>query len=362
MARTWLFARWLAAVTTLTLATACGSGDGGGTATDDDPVGGTGQATNVIVQFAGAGGTRIAGTVDTPATSTRPVPGVLIVPGLAPADRDGTVGNSSPDALYKDLSAAFTGAGLATFRYDRRGAGQSRLAPELALSWDDMVTDARNALAFLGQRAEVGQSGLAVVGHDVGGVIALKLAAADPRVRSVVLVSTPGRPLVDVLADGFRTENGQESADAFRAAVANLLTTGSLPERSAIRAEHQDVFWPGSDAVLRSVFALDPLADAPAVKVPVLVTVGGASTTVTTADADRLEQALGGRTEVLAAADAGPTLQQQKVTAPGPPTTVDADDHHIHGGGVPPVQTTRDEAAVRRVTEFLTTTLGARAP
>ncbi len=358
MARTWHVARWLTTVTALAVAAACGSG--GGTATDDDPLGGTGQQTDVTVQFAGAGGTRIAGTVDTPATSTRPVPGVLIVPGLAPADRDGTVGNSSPDALYKDLSAAFTGAGLATFRYDRRGAGQSRLAPELELSWDDMVTDARNALGFLGQRAEVGGSGLAVVGHDLGGVIALRLAAGDPRVRSVVLVSTPGRPLVDVLADGFRTENGQESADAFRAAVADLLSTGSLPERSAIRAEHQGLFSPGYDAVLRSVFALDPLADAPAVKVPVLVTVGGASTTVTTADADRLEEALGGRTEVLAAADAGPTLQ--KVTPPGPPTTADADDHHIHGGGVPPVQTTRDEAAVRRVTEFLTTTLGARAP
>ena len=358
MARTRHCARWLAAVTTLALAAACGSGDGGGTATDDDPVGGTGQATNVTVQFAGAGGTRIAGTVDTPATSTRPVPGVLIVPGLAPADRDGTVGNSSPDALYKDLSAALTGAGLATFRYDRRGAGQSRL--EGQLSWDDMVTDASNALGFLGQRAEVGGSGLAVVGHDLGGVIALKLAAADPRVRSVVLVSTPGRPLVDVLAEGFRAENGQESADAFRAAVANLLSTGSLPERSAIRAEHQGVFSPGSEAVLRSVFALDPLADAPAVKVPVLVTVGGASTTVTTTDADRLEQALDGRAEVLAAADAGPTLQ--KVTAPGPSTTADADDHHIHGGGTPPVETTRDEGAVRRVTEFLTTTLGARTP
>ena len=259
MARRWHVARWLAAVTTLAVAAACGGGDGGGTATDD-PVGGPGQATNVTVQFAGAGGMRIAGTVDTPATSTRPVPGVLIVPGLAPADRDGTVGNSSPDPLYKDLSAAFTGAGLATFRYDRRGAGESRLPPELELSWDDMVTDARNALGFLGQRAEVGGSGLAVVGHDLGGVIALKLAAADPRVRSVVLVSTPGRPLVDVLADGFRIENGQESADALRAAVANLLSTGSLPERSVIRAEHQGLFSPGSDAVLRSVFALDPLA------------------------------------------------------------------------------------------------------
>ena len=349
--------RWLAAVTALALAAACGGGDPGGTATDDDAVGGTGGPAEATVQFAGAGETRIAGTLDTPATVSGPVPGVLIVPGIAPADRDGRVASTSTDALYEDLSEAFTGAGLATFRYDRRGAGQSRLEPGQRLSWDDMVTDARNALAFLGQRSEVGGSRLAVVGHEMGGVIALKLAAADPRVKSVVLVSTPGRPLVDVLADGFGAENGPESADAFRASVATLVSTGSLPERSAIRAEHQSLLAPGSEGLLRSVFTLDPVADIPGVTVPVLLTVGAASTTVTTADADRLQQALGGRAEVLTAADAGPTLL--KAAASGPATTADADDHHVHGGGAPPVQTTRDATAVQRISQFLTAALRA---
>lgn len=355
MATTRRSAWCLAAVTTLVLA-GCGSGNGGGTAVDD-PLAVGEQPTEATVQFTGAGDTRIAGTVNIPEKVQGPVPGVLIVPGTAPLDRDGKVADTaSTDLLYKDLSEAFTGARLATFRYDRRGAGQSRLEPDQPLSWDDMVTDARNALAFLGQRVEVGPSGLAVVGHDLGGVIALKLAAADPRVKAVVLVSTPGRPLVDVLADSFRAENGQESADAFRGAVANLLSTGALPQGTAVRPEHQSLFATGPPEFLRRVFELDPLADAAAVKVPVLVTVGAASTTVTAADADRLKQALGGSAEVLVAADAGATLQQ--VGGPEPTQAPRPDDHNAHAGGIPRIETKRDADAVQRLTQFLTVNVG----
>ena len=343
---------WTALVVLLALVGAACSGGGGGTdEAVDDPVGDARQPTaDKVVQFNGASQTRLAGAINTPATAAGASAGVLIVPGLAATDRDGQVAGTLPDTLYKDLSKSFTDAGMVTFRYDRRGAGQSRLASGQQLSWDDMVTDARNALTFLGQRSEVGDSGLAVVGHDVGGLIALKLAATEPRIRSVVLVSTPGRPVVDVLAEGFAATHGPESAAAFRATVATLLSTGSLPDRSAIRPEHQSVLAAGSDGMLRSLLALDPLADTGAVKVPVLIAVGGRSTGVTAADADRLNQALGGRAELVTAANAGPTLQEAAAADARP---VDPNDHMSHGAPPPQARTTRDAGALQRISGFV---------
>jgi len=348
---------WTAPLVVLAVVAAACSGGGGGTdEAVDDPVGDARQPTaDKVVQFNGASQTRLAGAINTPATPADASVGVLIIPGLAATDRDGQVAGTLPDPLYKDLSKSFTDAGMVTFRYDRRGAGQSRLASGQQLSWDDMVTDARNALSFLGQRSEVGDSGLAVVGHDVGGLIALKLAATEPRIRSLVLVSTPGRPLVDVLAEGFSATHGPASAEAFRVTVATLLTTGSVPDRSAIRPEHQSVLAAGSDAMLRSLFTLDPLADTGAVKVPVLIAVGGRSSGVTAADADRLNQALGGRAEVVTAANAGPTLQEEATAAA---RGADPNDHMSHGAPPPQARSTRDAGALQRIAGFVRANAG----
>lgn len=346
---------WIAPLVALALAAAC-SGGGSVDEATEDPVGDARQpSADKVVSFNGASQTRISGAVNAPAT-TDDAPGVLIVPGLAATDRDGQVVGTPPDTLYKDLSATFTKAGMVTFRYDRRGAGESRLASGQQLSWDDMVGDAKNALAFLGQRTEVGDAGLAVVGHDVGGLIALKLAAADPRVKNVVLVSTPGRPLVDVLAEDFAAGWGPESGAAFRDVVATLLSTGTLPERSTIRAEHQTVLAAGADPMLKSLFSLDPLADAPSVKVPVLVALGGRSTGVTAADAERLNAALGGRAEVITAAGAGPTLLEVLVAAP---RGADPADHTFHGAPPPQAKSTRDAGAMDRISGFVTSKLAA---
>ncbi|MDP8937962.1 MAG: lysophospholipase [Actinomycetota bacterium] len=350
--------RWTALLVLLLMAgAACSDGGGGTDEAVEDPVGDARQpSADRVVQFNGASQTRLAGVVNTPAQDGGAAPGVLIVPGLAPTDKDGQVVGTPPDLFYKDLSTSFTAAGLVTFRYDRRGVGQSRLASGQQLSWDDMVGDARSAFAFLGQRSEVGESGLAVVGHDVGGLIALKLAATEPRVKSVVLVSTPGRPLLDVLAEGFAATHGPESAEAFRAAAGTLMSTGSLPPRTTLRAEHQAVLAAGSDGMLRSLLAVDPLADAPAVKVPVLIASGGTSTTVTGADAERLNQALGGRAELVTAANAGPTLLE---VSDAPARAADPADHTSHGAPPPQPKTTRDADAMQRISGFLRGSLAA---
>ncbi|HEX2047417.1 MAG TPA: alpha/beta fold hydrolase [Acidimicrobiales bacterium] len=336
---------WTAVVVAIGLLAAACSGGGGSSGDGED----VGQGNELVVQFEGAAKLRMGGTLAMPSRpGGGPVAAVLIVPSLARNDRNGAIDVVPADPLYQDLSTAVTDAGMAAFRYDRRGMGTSKLDQGQQLTFEDMVTDAHEALLFLSQRSGIDGSNLAIVGHDLGGVVAMRVAATDDRVRSVVLLSTPGRPLVDVMADGFQASHGPESAAAFRATIAHLLSTGMLPERGTIRPEHQPSLPVGQDAVLQAAYALDPAAEAAPLEVPALVVTGNQSTLVGAVDADRLKAAL--PSAETASADTNATLQ--KVTA-ALPQSFDPNDHRAHGGGRPPDTATRDQAAMDQITAFI---------
>jgi uncharacterized protein len=302
------------------------------------------------VQFQAADKVRMGGTLSMPERAGGgPVGAVLIVPSMARNDRNGYVEVIPADPIYQDLSKAITGAGLAAFRYDRRSMGASKLEPDQRqFTFEDAVTDAHEALLFLSQRSGIDGSNLAIVGHDLGGIAAMKVAATDDKVKGVVLLSTPGRPLVDVMAGHFETTFGAESAQAFRAVVSTLLSTGALPERSAIRPEHQTMLPVGNDGLLRDQFALDPVAEAAKVRVPTLVTTGRQSTLVQPVDGDRLKAAL----PAGQAFTSDTTATFQKITL-ALPQAVDPNAHQSHGGGRPPDTAERDKAAIDQITAFV---------
>ena len=225
--------RWLTPVV-LVLGLVSGACSGGGGDGDiQDLRAGQGES---ILQFEAADKLRMGGTLAMPErTGGGPVGAVLIVPSMARNNRDGYIDIVPGDPIYQDLSRAITDAGLAAFRYDRRSMGVSKLEPGKQLTFEDFVTDAHEALLFLSQRSGIDASNLAIVGHDLGGIAAMRVAATDDKVKRLVLVSTPGRALVDVMADDFQATFGNESAEAFRGVIATLLATGSLPERSTDR-------------------------------------------------------------------------------------------------------------------------------
>lgn len=334
------------------LAGACSGGGGSGPSDGDLQLGG---ASETVLQFQGAGKLTMGGTLAMPERpGGRAVGAVLIVPTVAHNDRNGYLDVVPGDAVYQDLSKAITGAGMAAFRYDRRSMGTSKMEPGEQVTFDDMVTDAHEALQFLSQRSGIDAANLAVLGHDIGGVIAMRVAATDDKVRSVVLLSTPGRPLVDVMAGNFEAGGGRESADAFRGVIATLLSTGALPERGSIRPEHQTVLPLGQDALLKALYGLNPVAEAAKVKVPTLVVTGSDSTLVNGSDGALLAAAIPSAQAYTAPTN--PTLQH--ITA-ALPQAFDPEDHRAHGGGRPPDTADRDQAALGQITAFLASKLGA---
>ena len=351
----------LAVLTALALvATACS--DGGSSGGGDDaaaPPGGTASAPGERpVQFVGAGRVKLFGTFTMPETNAgQSVPGVLVVPTGGAGDRNGPQGQTGvADPLGRELADTFMRAGLATYRYDQRGTGESRIEPDVRLTLDDLVADARAALDLLAQRRETAGRDLAVVGYDHGGLVALRLAAVDDRVKRLVLVSTPGRSLADVRAAQLADRHGPESAEALRAQVASLLATRSLPPLDAMRTELRPLFPTQEAAFLAELYGLDPAVDAARVKAQTMIVVPADPTPY---DPQRLAAALPAA-QVVTSAGRGATLVVSGETPEDLSDPMSA--KHEHGAGAPVAATKRDTAVLDRMSAFLTAAPRSQSP
>jgi alpha-beta hydrolase superfamily lysophospholipase len=99
------------------------------------------------------------------------------------------------DSLLEPLRAA----GFALFAIDFRGHGESTVGPAGTLNWEDfkekewqtIANDVEAAVETLKKRRGVDPESLAIVGASVGANAALIAGAADPSIKSLVLLS-PG--------------------------------------------------------------------------------------------------------------------------------------------------------------------------
>lgn len=339
------------------LALVAGACSSGGDTDSSDPVaparGADVPAGERVLQFEGADEVKLVGTFTMPATTAdAAVPGALLIPTSGAGALLGQAGVNDP--LGEDLAETFSEAGVATYRYDQRGTGQSKLEPDVRLTFDDLVSDARAALDLLAQRRETAGRDLAVVGYDQGGLVALRLAATDDRVKRLVLISTPGRSLVDVRAAQLQARYGPEAAEALRAEVAKLLTTGTVPPFDALRTELRPLFPAQEAAFLTELYRFDPAAAAAEVEAATMIVVPADPGPY---DPQRLAAAIPGA-QVVTSAGSGSTLV---VSGPAPEDKSDpASANHEHGSGPAVAPTTRDTAALERIARFVAGGPGSR--
>ena len=130
--------------------------------------------------------TKIRGTLTLPDNINK-APVCLFVGGSFPQNRDGNLDNSKKDwfpitlperNLFKDEAKLFQEAGYATFRYDKRGCGESE-GDCNNVDLFTLVDDAREAIKWLKTLPDIDNNKIGILGQSEGAVIALMLAAED---------------------------------------------------------------------------------------------------------------------------------------------------------------------------------------
>ncbi len=132
-------------------------------------------------------GVTLSGTLTLPAGEGT-FPGVLLVSGSGPQDRDETILGHKPFLVLADH---LTRHGIAVLRYDDRGVGTSTGDFAGATTWD-FAEDAGAALMHLAAHPAVDANRVGIVGHSEGGLIAPLVAGDQPEVDFVVMLAGPG--------------------------------------------------------------------------------------------------------------------------------------------------------------------------
>jgi uncharacterized protein len=131
----------------------------------------------------------LAATLATP-EGDGPWPGVVLVTGAGPQDRDETVAGQRP---FRVLSDALVARGIAVLRYDDRGVAASTGQFATATLFD-FARDAGAAAAYLAKQPGIDAARVGLVGHSEGGLVApLVVRQAKGGIAFVVLVASPGR-------------------------------------------------------------------------------------------------------------------------------------------------------------------------
>lgn len=141
-----------------------------------------------------SGDIHLEGTLTVPEGSG-PFPGVVLITGSGPQDRDEVVAGFP---IFRVLSDHLTRQGIAVLRYDDRGVGGSTGSVSASTS-SDFAGDALAGLARLSGHPDVDPDRVGLVGHSEGAIVAPLAAARSDAVRFVVLLAGSTVPGTEIL-------------------------------------------------------------------------------------------------------------------------------------------------------------------
>lgn len=228
----------------------------------------------------------LSGTLELP-EGEGPWPGVLLIAGSGPTDRDGN--NAllpGPIDNLKRLAQQLAGRGVASLRYDKRGVGASPYPglSESALRFEDLVADAVALAQQLAADEHIAR--LSLVGHSEGALVAA-LAAPQARAQAVVSISGAGSRASTLMRTQIEAQLppdlAQPAVSALRSLEAQQPVT-DLPDTLIL------LFRPSVQPYLMSWFRHDPPQVLAGLALPVLLVHGSADTQLAVEHAHWLQQ------------------------------------------------------------------------
>jgi len=236
-----------------------------------------------------------------------PFPGLVLVHGSGPNDRNESLGPNKP---FQDLAWGLATRGIAVLRYDKRSKvhGAKILAdPKLEATMtvkDETIDDALAAAALLQSTGKVDKTKVFILGHSQGGFLMprMALAAASLNVAGFISMAGLTRPLDDTilrqmnylygLAGGAVSEEDKKKLQDIKDAVAKVKALTNADRSSTAKLlGAMPAYW-------LDICGYDPPEMAKTVARPMLILQGGRDYQVTTEDFENWKRALGGRKDV----------------------------------------------------------------
>jgi fermentation-respiration switch protein FrsA (DUF1100 family) len=261
----------------------------------------------------GDGEWKLPGTLTVP-NGKGPFPGMVLVHGSGPNDRDETVGAVK---VFKDLAEGLASHGIVVLRYEKRTKqypGKMKGLAKMTVA-DETVDDAAKAAALLRTQAEVDPNRVYVLGHSLGGYVAPRIAEEDGKLAGLVILAGNVRPMEDVAIGqaeylGFKGPQ-LDDAKAMQAKVKKLdVGDEDLP---AVMGEPAS-YW-------IDLKGYDPAAQAKRLGLPMLILQGERDFLVTMKDFALWKAAVGSGKGV--AMKSFPSLNNLFVTGEGKSTTAE---------------------------------------
>jgi len=215
------------------------------------------------------------------------VAAIVLVHGSGPQDRDETIGPNRP---FLDIARGLAAQGIAVLRYEKRTKARPQDYADGNVTIDNETTDdAVAAVAALRATKGIDPARVFVLGHSQGGMMAPRIAARSGHVAGLVLLAAPARPLLDILIEQnirLAVLDDGKTSDAEAAAIATLKQqVAAVRAGGDIAAKDTPMQQPAS--YWRTTDAVDSVAEAKAVALPMLVLQGAQDIQVVDADWQR---------------------------------------------------------------------------
>ena len=231
-----------------------------------------------------------------------PFPAVVLVQGSGPHDEDETVGPNKP---FADLAWGLASRGIAVYRYTKRTQQyglQSSDDPAKLTVEDEVISDARAAVALVAKQPHIDPKQVFLIGHSLGAYLAPRIATDDAQIAGIAMLGANTRPLEQVVLEqihylaslnGTPTEDEQKRITAVEDAVKQIESQDLKPGDVVpfLGATTYGAYW-------LDLRGYDPVKTARKLKIPILILQGGRDYQVTPSNYEAWAAAIGRRSNV----------------------------------------------------------------